>query len=127
LAERAPSGRDDNNAGNQRSEVRDREGDVVEEVGEEAAFATKTDEDFTPGATSAPPPEDDDGYVWPEGSEAAAATVGLTPTAPAAETPLPSLDELVKRLPADVRETFDDLFRGKFVGVKRVSLSSLKS
>jgi hypothetical protein len=41
--------------------------------------------------------------------------------------PLPSLDELVKRIPADVRETLDDLFRVKFVSVKRISPSSLKS
>ena len=125
-AEELKHGRDDNNAGNQKSDVGDQERDVAEEVGEDAEVATKTDENHAPEATSAPPPPDDDGYVWPEGAEASAETVGLAPTA-AAETPLPSLDELVKRIPADVRETLDDLFRVKFVSVKRVSRTSLKS
>ena len=133
-AQRPEAGSQRPDAGSQTSEVRnqksdggDREGDVVEEVGEEAEVATKTDENHAPEATSAPPPSDDDGYVWPEGAEASAETVGLAPTATAAETPLPSLDELVKRIPADVRETLDDLFRVKYVSVKRVLLSSLKS
>jgi hypothetical protein len=112
---------------NQKLEVGDREGDVVEEAGEEAELATKTDANLTPEATSTLPPPDDDGYVWPEGAEASVGAEGITPTATAAETPLPSLDELVKRIPADVRETLDDLFRVKYVSVKRVSPASLKS
>ena len=39
---------------------------------------------------------------------------------------LPSLDELVKRIPADVREALDDLFRAKFVRVVRVPKQALK-
>ena len=39
---------------------------------------------------------------------------------------LPPLDELVKRIPADVREVVDDLFRAKFVRVVRVPKQALK-
>ena len=41
--------------------------------------------------------------------------------------PLPSLDELVQRIPADVRETLEDLFRARFVTVKRVPKQALKT
>ncbi len=39
---------------------------------------------------------------------------------------LPPLDELVKRLPPEVREAVDDLFRAKFVRVVRVPKKALK-
>lgn len=35
-------------------------------------------------------------------------------------TPLPELETLVARLPAELRETLDDLFRARFVSVKRL-------
>jgi hypothetical protein len=98
----------------------------TEDSGEEAEMPTKIEGNLSTEATYAPPPPDDDGYVWPEGAEASAQAEGLAPTAPAAEAPLPSLDELVKRIPAEVRETLDDLFRVKYVSVKRISPSSLK-
>ena len=41
-------------------------------------------------------------------------------------TPLPALDELVKRIPPHVRETLDDLFRARFVTVRRVPERVLK-
>ncbi|MBK9992045.1 MAG: hypothetical protein IPP19_15315 [Verrucomicrobia bacterium] len=41
--------------------------------------------------------------------------------------PLPSLDELIQRIPSGVRDTLDELFRVKFVSVKRTNPSSLKS
>jgi hypothetical protein len=40
--------------------------------------------------------------------------------------PLPPLDELVKRIPPEVREVLDELFRAKFVTVKRVPERALK-
>lgn len=39
---------------------------------------------------------------------------------------LPKLDELVARIPAGVRETLEDLFRARFVAVKRVPKKVLK-
>lgn len=40
--------------------------------------------------------------------------------------PLPALDSLVQRIPPHVRETLDDLFRARFVAVKRVPERALK-
>ena len=41
-------------------------------------------------------------------------------------SPLPALNDLVARVPAEVRDLLDDLFRAKFVAVKRVPKKSLK-
>jgi hypothetical protein len=49
------------------------------------------------------------------------------PTAAAEAGDLPPLDQLVARVPAEVREALDDLFRAKFTRVQRVSPSALKS
>jgi hypothetical protein len=38
---------------------------------------------------------------------------------------LPSLEELVQRIPAEVREALDDLFRAKFTTVRRLPKKSL--
>ena len=55
----------------------------------------------------------------------------VPPAGPANEptdlSPLPSLDELVQRIPAEARAALDDLFRAKFSGVRRVSKKSLKT
>jgi hypothetical protein len=40
---------------------------------------------------------------------------------------LPPLDELVKRIPPEVRETLEDLFRAKFVRVTRVPKKALNA
>ena len=40
---------------------------------------------------------------------------------------LPNLDELVNRIPPEVRDTLEDLFRAKFVRVQRVPKRALKS
>ena len=42
------------------------------------------------------------------------------------ENALPKLDELVARIPAGVREALEDLFRARFVAVKRVPKKVLK-
>jgi len=39
---------------------------------------------------------------------------------------LPPLNELVNRIPPEVREALDDLFRAKFIAVKRVPKNALK-
>jgi len=54
--------------------------------------------------------------------------------APAAEVeesgpptgPLPPLDSLVQRIPTEVRETLEELFRAKFVTVRHVPAKALK-
>ena len=39
---------------------------------------------------------------------------------------MPALDELVQRIPAAARELMDELFRAKFIAVKRVPKAALK-
>jgi hypothetical protein len=53
---------------------------------------------------------------------AATAAVDETST-----TPLPGLDPLVERIPVSVRETLDELFRARFVAVKRLPKDVLDS
>jgi hypothetical protein len=50
---------------------------------------------------------------------------GPDQTAPP-DTPLPALDIMVARIPAEVRGALDDLFRVKFTGVVRIPANSLK-
>lgn len=40
--------------------------------------------------------------------------------------PLPPLNDLVQKIPAEVRDALEDLFRARFVTVKRVSKKALK-
>lgn len=92
------------------------------------------------------PTFDEDGPVWPsESAEAAflaehSSSVGASLPLPARTSlprpgvdeadektaPTPSLDALIARIPAETRETLEDLFRVKFTGVRRVSRDVLK-
>jgi hypothetical protein len=81
----------------------------------------------------------DDSSPWPGMADEASFLAdqrvsGIVPpvaTAGSAEptdlSPLPSLEELVQRIPAEARAALDDLFRAKFSGVRRVSKKSLKT
>lgn len=40
---------------------------------------------------------------------------------------LPALNDLVNRIPAEVRDTLEELFRARFVTVKRVPKKALKT
>lgn len=98
-----------------------------------------------PGANGAsesaglPPAGDDEPPNWPdETAEAAfladARAQGVSVAAasddgdgePAKTGALPALEELVQRVPAEVREALDELFRARFVTVKRVPKKALK-
>jgi hypothetical protein len=87
-------------------------------------------------------PIDDGAPVGPtDGEEAAFLSEqrerGELPSAPVAKlaaaeepddkSPLPPLDDLVNRIPAETRQLMDELFRAKFVTVKRVPRSALKN
>lgn len=61
----------------------------------------------------------------PVSSAPRAAANGNSEAEPAG--PLPPLDDLVQRIPPATRELIDELFRAKFVTVKRVPKSALKS
>lgn len=49
-----------------------------------------------------------------------------TETPPEDKGALPPMDDLVKRIPMPTRDLLDELFRAKFVTVKRVPQSALK-
>jgi len=38
----------------------------------------------------------------------------------------PSLEALLERIPASNREVLDELFRGKFIGVRKIDTNGLK-
>ncbi|MFT3780405.1 MAG: hypothetical protein QM790_00220 [Nibricoccus sp.] len=99
-----------------------------DENGEEATVATPSENSVSASTDGAPPPPDEEGFVWPEG--AAPQTDGLSasadPEQAVPDAPLPTLDELVKRIPSNVREALDDLFRARFVTVKRTEAKALK-
>lgn len=78
---------------------------------------------------------DDEPPNWPdEAAESAFLAETKSPGEPAAPAPptenarqpLPSLDECVQRVPADAREALEELFRARFVHVRRVPASALK-
>ena len=83
-------------------------------------------------------PESESTNVWPDAAAEAAflgearergEPAGAAPVEAAEENgakPLPPLEELVKRIPAEARELLDDLFRAKFTAVRRVRKSDLK-
>jgi hypothetical protein len=83
-----------------------------------------------PAAEAPPWPGDSDEASFlaearARGEPPALPTAAAEETAPAGD--LPPLDQLVARVPAEVREALDDLFRAKFTRVQRVSPSALKS
>ena len=94
---------------------------------------------------SAMPPTEDDGPKWPDevtesGMRAEVAGRGETLSAKAAREAaealaeaaaekrnLPPLDELINQIPAEIRDTLEDLFRVKFNKVARAPQKSLKA
>lgn len=92
-----------------------------------------------PLAVSAPPVSDEEGApVFDEAAESAfraearerGETVVARVAGPEPEEAdpkaLPPLEQLVQKIPAEVRETLDELFRARFVRVARVPKSALK-
>jgi hypothetical protein len=107
---------------------------------EVAAIAAAT---ATTGASGAPT-FDEEGPVWPDESSESAMRAEVTERgetlnskaarelaeaaaeAAAEKKNLPKLDDLINRIPADVRDTLEDLFRVKFVKVARAPKKALK-
>ena len=61
------------------------------------------------------------------GEPAPTAKTETEPLEPVDPKSLPALNDLVNRIPADVRETLEELFRARFVAVKRVPKRALKT
>jgi hypothetical protein len=120
--------------------------DTAAETESDAEIATmpRAETDAALADANAGAPFDEDGPDWPSAADEAAFISGETSEARAvpkagvqtlrqaadeAETalgPLPALDVLIARIPAEARETLEDLFRPKFTGVRRVSPDVLK-
>ena len=77
-----------------------------------------------------PSPEEEAALLAEEqaGEPAPALPGGSKPAALGTESgpPLPPLDELVARIPAPTRELLDELFRARFLTVRRIPVSALK-
>ncbi len=85
--------------------------------------------------------EETGGATWPDESAEAAFLADarergepVVATKTADEAPeendskaLPPLNELVERIPTEVRETLEELFRARFVNVKRMPKKALKT
>ena len=122
----------------QRPEVRgQRPEELSAEAVEDDAAVVRTEPMAANGIAALPT---DENAPWPgmadeasflaeqrvQGIAPSAATAGLA-NKPTDLSPLPSLEELVQRIPADARAVLDELFRAKFTGVRRVSKKSLKT
>ena len=74
-----------------------------------------------------------EGVFLAEARERGEAVVGLPVAATRAEEveelkgPLPSLDEMIQRIPTAVLEVLEELYRAKFTAVRRVPAKDLKS
>jgi len=124
-------------AGDGRPEAGRETADASEAVA--AAYDRRKDDAPTESGSQRPLPQEDGPInAWPDESAESAIVSELrsrgeraTPAATEAveeidTAPLPPLDQLVKRIPAEVRATLDDLFRAKFVTVRRVPKKALK-
>jgi hypothetical protein len=107
---------------------------------EVAAIAAAT---ATTGVTGAPA-FDEEGPVWPDeaaesamrveveargetlSSRAARESAEAAEEAASEKKNLPPLAELVGQIPENIRETIEELFRAKFVSVKRIPKTALK-
>ncbi len=76
------------------------------------------------GPGNAPTAEDEAAFLAEQGE---AVPVPRITAEPVAAEPLPPLDELVARIPAEARQLMEELFRAKFVTVKRVPGTALKN
>jgi hypothetical protein len=110
----------------------------------EVATLPRAETDAALADAAASAPFDDDGPVWPSATDEAAfigeaqsqgraePRAGVQTLRQAAEQaeaalgPLPSLDALIARIPAETLATLNDLLRVKFTGVRRASPHSLK-
>lgn len=81
-------------------------------------------------STTDPAPAEGEPAPWPGAADEAAFLAQGREAGEAAEAPesappaperLPSLEEMIARVPKQVRELMDDLFRARFTSVRRVS------
>mgnify|MGYP000915859769 FL=1 len=127
--------------------AREQKAPAVTERGAAAATTSSTTAQETPAAEiqsvrgdeSAAVAGEEETNVWPSEAEEAAFLAEasergekVVPVSREVEEeaddakPLPKLDELVNRIPAETRELLDELFRARFVAVRKVKKKDLK-
>lgn len=77
------------------------------------------------GAPVGPAPEEEAAFLSDQEAAGESAPAVAPPPA-VSEGSLPPMEELVNRIPASAREALDELFRAKFVAVRRFPASVLK-
>ena len=97
---------------------------AVPEV-EEAAVADESPSPET-GAPVGPTTAEEASFLAEERGSTQAPVRPARAAEPAAAAELPPLDDLVARIPAPTRALIDELFRAKFVAVKRIPATALK-
>jgi hypothetical protein len=106
--------------------IREEEGDTGGERGVESAFEVPVSE-----STNVWPDEAAEAAFLGEtrGADASPMVSRVAGSAPAetVTAPLPKLDELVNRIPAESRELLEELFRAKFTTVRRIKQTDLKA
>lgn len=104
-------------------------------IGDRPKAAGKPDEEesapavLLPDAPGAPSPEEEAAFLAVEGTDGEAYSLpskAESAEPEAGDASLPPMEDLVKRIPAPVRETLEELFRARFVTVKRFPQSALK-
>lgn len=108
-------------------------------AGMAGAGANGTEDQAAREDAGAPAVSDDETNVWPTEAEEAAFLAEasergekVVPVSREVEEEaddskaLPKLDELVNRIPAETRELLDELFRARFVAVRKVRKKDLK-
>lgn len=115
-------------------------------LGDDATQAVQANTpDLTSRNNGMPAAPDEDGPVWPDeatesamraevvtrgetlNSKAAREAAEAAAEAAAEKRNLPPLDELIGKIPADVRDTLEDLFRVKFMKVARSPKKAFKT
>jgi len=87
----------------------------------ESAAGQALPDSRSPGLTPSPEDSNPDLPTEPDAVPAPSAA------APSGDAGLPPLEELVARIPAEVRAALDDLFRARFTGVTRASPKEVTS
>ena len=112
---------------------------AIQEPGPRERVTSDSNGDSVEGDVTAELNSTESTNVWPDEAaesaflaESKGSSVSVVPQivqvedkAPAA--PLPKLDELVSRIPAETRELLDELFRAKFTTVRRIKQTDLKA
>ena len=91
-------------------------------------ITTETSEAVDLGAPLGPGEAEESAFLAEQQQANPAKVVATAPgEADGLNITLPPMDELIQRIPASTRELMDQLFRAKFIAVKRLPVSAFKT